>query len=61
MVQDELTNEPFRVDHLLKSEFEKMLKKQDSEKIKSLIQKIDSNQFKVEEIESIIEENKICS
>ena len=43
MVQDELTNEPFRVDHLLKSEFEKMLKKQDSEKIKSLIQKIDSN------------------
>jgi glycyl-tRNA synthetase len=61
MVQDEKTNEPYRVDHLLKNEFEKLLKKQDSEKIKSIIQKLDSNQFTLDEIESIIEEYKIKS
>ena len=64
MVQDEITNEPFRVDHLLKSELEKKILKNESgvvEHIKDILQKLDSNQLKIAEIESVIQKFQIKS
>jgi glycyl-tRNA synthetase len=60
MVRDELTNEPFRADHLLKSIFDKMsVEKSD---IKDLLRKIENCQVNdLEEIDQIIEKYNIRS
>ena len=60
MVRDELTNEPYRADHLLKSIFDKM--NANTKELKDLILKIENCQVNdLEEIDRIIEKYNIKS
>jgi glycyl-tRNA synthetase len=63
MVKDEITNEPFRADHLLKSVFDKMSTHNNTgDELKDLIRKIENSQVNsLEEIDRIIEKYNIKS
>ncbi len=58
MVKDVKSGEPFRVDHLLKSELENKVK---SEKITNILKKLENNLLKLDEIDEVIEEFDIRS